>query len=603
MNHLKSRGSCLPIYLMITVSVLLVYLPSLSGDFLLDDHFLIENNPLIQSPPSLAAYLNQEDGIIPGKNWESSHTGYYRPLVNFFHRMDYLLWGMDPRGFRFTNVLLHLITSLMIFKLLRIFIKESTIAFLATCVFALHPVNTESVSWISSRNNILAALFAVGCFYFFFKYSEDRKISRLALASLFFGLSIFSKEFGLLLLPILFLHHILFKKGGRYALKKFAVYIPMIFIIMGYLLLRNAATGTWIAPSGAADGFQRLYYVPYLLSWNIRLILFPFGLHSFIVRYPAGYVNWQFFTGIISVVIMFAVVWKLRKDHLAVFAILSFFISLLPVLNIVRTASVTLVSMRWLYFPMIFAALFFAGRIHRSIQLNRFLSYAILIVIFIYMGIYSFMLNRYLWHDENAFYTFEVHQFNNVYYYGGMAEHRFNQGDLSGAEHYFKIAIETRPRASRNYINYSALLLEKKQAADALAILDRAENLHMTKKERMEWFNNLGNANFNLGNYNQAIQYINQAISLDFDAPYLWGNLGAGYAKIGAYEKSIESVRKGLSRFPDSISLKKTLSLIYIQKGEYESALSVMESIPKESWQANGIGQLYSDTRRKMTSK
>ena len=135
MNHLKYRGSFLSIGLMITFLVLLVYLPSLSGGFLLDDHFLIRDNPLIQSPPSLGAYLTQEDGIVPGKSWDTSHTGYYRPLVNIFLRMDYLLWGMNPRGFRFTNVVLHVLTCLMLFKCLRIFIKESTVAFWATCIF------------------------------------------------------------------------------------------------------------------------------------------------------------------------------------------------------------------------------------------------------------------------------------------------------------------------------------------------------------------------------------------------------------------------------------------------------------------------------------
>jgi len=606
MIYMKYLRYCRPIYFIIAISVTLTYLPSFSGGFLLDDHFLIRTNPLIQSPPSLGAYLFQEDGIIPGRSWENSHTGYYRPLVYLIHRMDYLLWGMNPRGFRLTNIVLHLLTCLMLFNVLCIFIKEPKVAFWATCIFALHPVNTEAVSWISSRNNILAALFALSCLYCFFKYSEDRKYPRLILTFLFFTLSVFSKEFGLVLLPILIFYQLFFERKEGNILNKFAVYLPLIFIVLGYFFLRKAATGNWITPSalsGTADLFQRLYFVPHLLMWNIRLILFPFGLHSFIVRYPDDYFNGQVLVGIICIGAIILMAWKLREDRPVGFAILSFFVSLLPVLNILKTSSVTLVSMRWLYFPMIFAVFLFAGWIHRFVQSKFSLSRAILAIITIYMGTYSFMLNKYLWHDESAFYSFEIHQFRNEYYYGGRAENLFSRGDLVGAENYFKKAIETRPRAARNYINYAALMLESNRATAALETLKRAENLIMTKRDRGDWYNNFGTACFKLENHSLAIGYIRKAIALLPDAPYLWGNLGAGYAKIGDYRSSINSIKRGLEKFPDSIDLKKKLSLVYFRMEEFKTALSIMESIPKEKWQGYGIDRLYNDTRRKLKSK
>lgn len=600
---MKYLRFCRPIYLIITFSVILTYLPSFSGGFLHDDHFLIRTNPLIQSPPSLGAYLFQEDGIIPGRSWENSHTGYYRPLVYFIHRMDYLIWGMNPRGFRLTNIVLHLFTCLMLFKVLCFLIKEPTTPFWATCIFALHPVNTEAVSWISSRNNILAALFALSCLYCFLKYCEDRKYPRLILTFLFFTLSVFSKEFGLALFPILMFYQFFFEKKEENILNKLAVYLPLIFIVLGYFMLRKAATGNWVVPFGSADLFQRLYFVPYLLIWNIRLILFPFGLHNFIVQYPADYFNGQVLISVICFGAIVLMAWKSRRDGLSGFAILSFFASLLPILNIFRTSSVTLVSMRWLYFPMIFAVFLFGGWVHRFLQLKYFFSRAILAIITIYMGTYSFMLNKYLWHDESAFYSFEIHQFQNEYYYGGLAENLFSRGDLVGAENYFKKAIETRPQTARNYINYAALALERNRAKAALETLKRAENLIMTKRERGEWYNNLGNAYFNLGKYTQAIGHIKEAITLNPNEPYLWGNLGVGYAKTDDYTKSINSIKKGLERFPDSIDLKKKLSIVYIQMEAFEAALSIIESIPKEKWHAYGIDQLHNDTREKLKSE
>ena len=606
MIYIKYLRFFRPTYLIIALAIALAYLPSFSGGFLHDDHFLIRTNPLIHSPPSLIAYFFQEDGIIPDRNWKNSHTGYYRPLVYMAHRMDYLLWGMNPRGFRLTNIVLHLVTCLMLFNVLCIFIKEPNVAFWGTFIFALHPVNTETVSWISSRNNILAALFALSCLYCFFKYCEDRKYPRLILTFLFFSLSVLSKEFELMLLPILLSYQLFLERKERNRLNKLTIYLPLIVIVLGYFLLRKAAIENWIAPpapSGTADFFQRLYFVPYLLIWNIRLILFPFGLHSFIVRYPDNYFDGLVLISGVCFVAIILMVWKFRKDIPVVFSILSLFISLAPILNIIKTSSVAMVSMRWLYFPMIFAVFLFSVWIHRIMQSRFSLSRAVIIIITIYMGAYSFMLNKYLWHDESAFYSFEIHQFGNEYYYGGLAENLFSHGDLVGAENYFKKAIETRPRAARNYINYAALMLENNRANAARKTLRRAENLIMTKRERGEWYNNLGTAYFKLENYSLAIGYIRKAITLLPDAPYLWGNLGAGYSKIGDYKNSIKSIKRGLEKVPDSIDLKKKLSLVYFRMEEFEAALSIMESIPKEKWQAYEIDQLHNDTRRKLKSK
>ena len=123
----------------------------------------------------------------------------------------------------------------------------------------------------------------------------------LVLTFLFFGLSVFSKEFGLLLFPILMVHRLLFENRDRGGLNTLAVYLPLIFILIGYFLLRKTATGNWLTPSsGTTDLVQRLYFVPYLLIWNIRLILFPLNLHSFIVTYPTDYLNGQVLISVIG---------------------------------------------------------------------------------------------------------------------------------------------------------------------------------------------------------------------------------------------------------------------------------------------------------------
>jgi tetratricopeptide (TPR) repeat protein len=585
-------------YSILLLLVIFTYLPSVSGGFLLDDHHLIETNPLIHTRQSLDRFFLQEDGIVPERSWKSSHTGYYRPLVNLTYRMDYLLWGMNPGGFRTTNMILHLMTCIMLFRVLCFLFKDNRAALWTACIFALHTTNTEAVSWISSRNNILVTFFALNCIFFFARYCEDNKPARLALSALSFALSVFTKEFGLTLLPILSLYWWTYSKKKASLADGVKTWIPYGLVVCVYFLLRKEAIGSWLTLGDHGGLLQRVHYAPYLISWHLRLILMPARLHSFAVGYPDGYLNWQAIAGFLCLAGFFFAIWKCKARRLIRFALLSFLISLIPILNVVKFSSVTLVSMRWVYFPLIFASILFGRMISVGFRSRIHLRNTILVSVSLYLGIYTFMLNKYLWQNEYAFYSTEIKQFDNAHYYGGWAETLYSGGDPAEAEIYFKKALADHPNTAKNHINYAALLIERGQAADAVALLLQAENLPMDKKERAEWHNNLGTAFFKRGDFFRAIGQIQQAIALDPNHPYLWANLGAGYFRTGDLNLAVETLREGLDKFPHSIDLKKKLAVLYLRIEESGSALPVLDSIPREKWEGHGIGQLYEKAKQ-----
>jgi len=585
-------------YIVLLAAITISYLPSFSGEFLLDDRSIIQNNPSIQTAQPLISYFLQEDGVVSGENWEGGHTGYYRPLVSLSYRLDFLVWGMNPKGFRLTNTVLHLFACLLLFRVVLFVIGDRIAALWAACLFAVHPAITEAVSWISSRNNLLVTLFSLGCLYAFLKYGEQGNPLMLILSILFFTLAVFSKEFGLMLLPCLMIHRLLRLDTKRSNSGLVSVFLPFFLVVLLYFFLRKTVTGSWITPSDAGGLLQRLYFIPYLLLWNLRLIFLPFDLHNFIIHYPPGFLHWQVITGYFCIAGLGTFAWKMRMNRRVQFAILSFLISLVPVLNIFQSSAVSLVAMRWLYFPMIFMAILIGFVIQKALKFRSSLSKVILLVLIIYLGTYSYMLNRYLWHDEKAFYSFEVYQFNNAYYYGGLAGIHANAGDRSGAEAYYKLAIEYRPDNPSNYINYAALLMETDRAAAAQHMLKKAVKLPMSKKQRVEWLNNMGTAYFKQGDYIRALDHIKRGIALDADKDYLWKNLATAYALTGDYPNAIRSIEEGLARWPHSTTLKKTLAIIYIRKEAFEEALSVLKTIPKEKWQTYGIDHLYNDTKR-----
>ena len=288
-------GRCFP-YIIICFVALVIYLPSFSGDFILDDIPLVKNNTYIREWHSIGSYLSQEDGYDP--NLTSGHTGYYRPFINFTYTLDYKIWGNNGPGFRITNLILHIFVCFTLFNFYGLIFKKRDIAMLLALLFALHPIATESVSWVASRNNQLTTLFGIISFIFYIKAYEKEKFFYYGISILFFAFSVFCKEFGLMLLPIFFLYQRTLNPQKTSIIKELREYIPYIIISFLYFYLRHNVTGSLLSPSGLSDFFVRLYSVPYVLLFNIRLIFFPYNLHSFNIDLPDSFLDVGIICGI-----------------------------------------------------------------------------------------------------------------------------------------------------------------------------------------------------------------------------------------------------------------------------------------------------------------
>jgi len=130
---------------LIAVVVAAVYWPSLHGDFLLDDEILVSQNNLIRAP----------DGLL--RFWFTTQAADYWPVTNSTFWLEWRVWQANPAGYRVTNIVLHILDSVLIWLILQRLAIPG--AFLAALLFAVHPVNVESVAWIAQRKNVLSLLF------------------------------------------------------------------------------------------------------------------------------------------------------------------------------------------------------------------------------------------------------------------------------------------------------------------------------------------------------------------------------------------------------------------------------------------------------------
>ena len=145
-NFRSSRFRSWLLGLILIASTILVYHPAWNGGFIWDDDDYVTANALLTAP----------DGLR--RIWFSLDSpSQYFPLVYTTFRIERGLWGLNPSGYHWVNILLHAANALLVWRLLsRLQVPG---AWTAAMIFALHPVQVESVAWITERKNVLMGFF------------------------------------------------------------------------------------------------------------------------------------------------------------------------------------------------------------------------------------------------------------------------------------------------------------------------------------------------------------------------------------------------------------------------------------------------------------
>ncbi len=166
-------------------------------------------------------------------------THYYRPVTLLSVIIDSIIGGQSYFIYHFTNIIIHLLTSILIFLILRELGISGIICFFSTLVFALSPIHINAVGWIAGRGDLLAAFFAAAALLIYLKFIRQDKGYLLIFVSILLFLAILSKEVSLPV-PFLFLG-LYFIEKKKYELNKnsIAPIIIIIAVIGSYYLLRG----------------------------------------------------------------------------------------------------------------------------------------------------------------------------------------------------------------------------------------------------------------------------------------------------------------------------------------------------------------------------
>ncbi|HTY09142.1 MAG TPA: tetratricopeptide repeat protein [Candidatus Edwardsbacteria bacterium] len=338
-----------PVVLLLAALTLAAYWPVLSAGFIYDDKLFVVDNPAIRGWGSLPGFFADPAGTTASVPW----PGIWRPLRTASYALDYTLWGLRPLGFHLTGLLLHFCSGLLLAALAAFLLESELAGAVAAALFLLHPVQTEAVSWVASRGDLLMALFLLGSWLLRTVYLGTRNKRWLAAALVAFALSLLSKEtaavFPLALLAVDAI--VPTAEGPR---KRWREYLLWIGVVIAYLAARMAVLPALPQrPYWGGSLGTTLLTMCWALFEYLRLLVLPLWLHvDYVIAPVKSLVDWRWLAGLAAAAaVLILAFWKYRALRWPALAAAWLLIFLLPVSNLVPITAV--MAERFLYVPLI----------------------------------------------------------------------------------------------------------------------------------------------------------------------------------------------------------------------------------------------------------
>ena len=551
-----------------------VFGQTLSHDFVnFDDHVYVYENPLVIRGLST-------EGIIAA--FTQTHARNWHPLSTLSHMLDCQLYGLSARGHHLTNVILHTISVLLLFLLLKQMTGMLWQSAFVAAVFAIHPLHVESVAWIAERKDVLSAVFFMLTLVAYTHYTRAPSILRYLLVTLFFAFGLMSKPM-LVTLPLVLLlldYWPLARIASRNLQLRRRLSTLITEKIPLFALSAFSCSATLFAqrqgPS-AIDSLPFLWrlentfvtYVTYIFQmlWPARLAVF--------YPHPNGSVSLLEVTGAFAVLICvtLAVLFLRRTKPYLVTGWFWYLGMLVPVIGLVQVGEQGHAD-RYTYLPQIGLYMMVAWAagdlLSNSTRLRRALVGVIAVIVILALGVRAFCQTSYWKNSETLWnHALAVTGENDVAH-NNLGFLFLRRGELDAATAEFQMALDIRLRNTQSHYGLGSALIQ----------------------------NNLGNVLARKQLYDAAVDHLQEAVKLRPDYADAYFNLGSVLFQQGKIDQAITHWRKALAIRPRDAEAHRNVADALRKQGkaqeaisEYEQALNIM---PEDSVALNNLAWILS---------
>jgi tetratricopeptide (TPR) repeat protein len=543
-----TRAKLFGVALAIFVGALWLYWPSVNGGFLtrMDDD----------------EYLRQAvhwQGLSWGAvRWAFTSTEpYYQPLPRLSHVLDYQIWGTNAQGHHVTSVLVHAFNAVLVFGFLWTLLEVATslstrerfvLSIGVAAVFAIHPLQVESVAWMSGRTQLLCTAFGIGSLWAYVAGARRWMVWTFFVAALLCKPLAVSLPFAMLALDY-WQHE---KSGWRELLRRNAAMIAVGVAAAAMTIITESRVGGLLLPLQAIRPSERVLLTAQSLMFYPWKLMWPTGLSPYYPR-PASISLFQpfVFVSMLSVVVVTALcVWRGRRALLLTAGWGTYVLFILPVSGLTATGGQA-VADRYAYFAML-PLLILAGNgaiwfWRRCPMIGRYGLAALLIGELFFFGIRT-RAQTLVWRNDETLWRGVLVQFPDSDQANEMlAQALLNENRVTEAIGFARHAVEVAPSAE-TYRNLGIALAQDGKTTEAIEEFNRALQL---KPGMADTHFYLGIALARLNRVPEAIIEWKQTLRIDPDHAEAHANLGVALEGASKLEEAVGHYEQALRIRPD----------------------------------------------------
>jgi Flp pilus assembly protein TadD len=590
--------------LLLVGAIVLVYLPVWWAGFIWDDDFHLTANPCVVGPLGLKEI------------WTTSVVKFC-PLVFTTFWFEHALWGLAPLPYHVVNVLLHGASALLLWRVLRLL--QIPGAWLGAALWALHPVQVESVAWISEMKNTESGVFFLLAILFFAKRLKEREGHdrragnwNYGLTLLFAFLAMASKSSTVILPVVLAL--IARWVEGRWNWRNLKTIAPifLLSVVAGALTIWNPEPAQASDPQWGQNWPERLVTAGNEVWFYLGKLLWPYPLIVIYPRWEIDAGQWFSYLPLLLVIIISFVLWMKRPSWARPYFLIwaYFLVALLPVLGLIQMTFLrySFVADHFQYLasmgPLALAGAGMARLAEIVLPGKTWLQPALAAGVLLALGTLTWQRAQ-AFENEEALWTDTLAKYPDSWTgHNNLGIELLNQGRVDEAMVHFQKALAINPQSWEAYNDLGNAFSQK--GREDLAMAEYQKSLEINPNNA-EAYNDLGNGLLQMGLVDKAMVEFQKALALRPGTASIYYNLGSAFLQKKQWDEAIAEYGKVLAIDPNHDQAHNNLGVALYNKGELDEAVAQFQEAlrlnPNNSGAKTNLDQVQAFARQKAGQK